>query len=44
MVFYLYGISSNKRRIAGTAALIRGRCLLTFFVPNGALIRVNTVL
>ncbi len=32
----------NKRRI-GTAALIRKRHLLTFFVLNAALNRVNTV-
>lgn len=34
---------SNKRR-SGTSVLIRGRRLLTFFVQNAALLRVNTVL
>ena len=41
MFFLVIPNSSNKRRIGG-AALIRGRRLLSFFVSDAALIRVNT--
>ena len=38
MLFLVIQKSLNKRRI-GTVALILGRCLLTFLVPNAVVIR-----